>query len=269
MKIKWKKVTWYSSLLAIILFVLTFYVGFNLGNQNKEIANNNKSEPIQKKLSEKAAPISSPVSITPVNLAETNFTGTTQTISGSGVLASSARAYIEKQVGEFRKLANTDVPDMRTKFGADSPLATYTIDIEATDIKSSKTESIAVSVYTFTGGAHGVTIYKVITSTISNGKNAARILSLSDIVPKSKQTAFTEFVKKELNAWRPDGSGPTVVFPDDVKNLTFSSFNNWALDDTKLSIYFDQDTIGPGVLGAVAFPLPFDKIKDFIDLNTI
>jgi hypothetical protein len=34
MKIEWNKVTWYSKLLAIIIFVLTFYVGFILGNQN-------------------------------------------------------------------------------------------------------------------------------------------------------------------------------------------------------------------------------------------
>jgi len=32
MTIEWNKVTWYSKLLAVILFVLTFYIGFSLGS---------------------------------------------------------------------------------------------------------------------------------------------------------------------------------------------------------------------------------------------
>jgi hypothetical protein len=34
MKIEWNKVTWYSKLLAVILFVLTFYIGFGLGKES-------------------------------------------------------------------------------------------------------------------------------------------------------------------------------------------------------------------------------------------
>ena len=37
MKIHWNKVTWYSKLLAVIIFVATFYVGFIFGNQNGKI----------------------------------------------------------------------------------------------------------------------------------------------------------------------------------------------------------------------------------------
>jgi len=34
MKIEWNKVTWYSKLLAVILFLLTFYIGFKFGQIN-------------------------------------------------------------------------------------------------------------------------------------------------------------------------------------------------------------------------------------------
>ena len=37
MKIQWNKVTWYSKLLAVILFVTAFFVGYILGNQNSRI----------------------------------------------------------------------------------------------------------------------------------------------------------------------------------------------------------------------------------------
>jgi membrane-bound inhibitor of C-type lysozyme len=37
MKIEWNKVTWYSKLAAIILFVLVFYIGFNLGKDKAAI----------------------------------------------------------------------------------------------------------------------------------------------------------------------------------------------------------------------------------------
>jgi len=37
MNIEWNKVTWYSKLLAVVLFVLTFYIGFNLGKESAEV----------------------------------------------------------------------------------------------------------------------------------------------------------------------------------------------------------------------------------------
>jgi hypothetical protein len=76
---------------------------------------------------------------------------------------------------------------------------------------------------------------------------------------------FTEFVRRELNAWKPAGADGPVVFPEDVKNLQFDSFVNWSIDGENLIIYFDKYEIGPGVLGAVAFLIPLNKIKDFLE----
>lgn len=38
MNIEWNKVTWYSKILAVIVFLLTFYVGFVLGQKTSEIS---------------------------------------------------------------------------------------------------------------------------------------------------------------------------------------------------------------------------------------
>jgi len=37
MKIEWNKVTWYSKLLAVILFVVVFCVGFDLGKNSEKV----------------------------------------------------------------------------------------------------------------------------------------------------------------------------------------------------------------------------------------
>ena len=201
----------------------------------------------------------SKISITTKTIQETNFSGSMPVISGTSLLATKMREYVATQVAEFRKEANTGVPSMRQKFGADSPLATYTIDINSQYIKSEKTESIVSDVYSYTGGAHGGTIYKVMTTSLISGK----ILSLSNIIKQQEQNAFTEFVKKQLDNWQQDGNA-SPVFPDMVQALKFDSFSNWSLDDNNLTIYFDQYSIGPGALGAVAFPLPLSQIKNFL-----
>jgi hypothetical protein len=200
------------------------------------------------------------ISISTQNIKEENFTGTMPVISGTSQLAKSMREYAEKRVAEFRKLANDDVPDIREKFGADNPTANYTIDISSKYVKGGKTESIVTNIYTYTGGAHGSATYKVITANISDGK----ILPLSSAIKAGEQKSFTDFVKKQLNDWRPEGGNASPVFPDEVKNLTFNSFSNWSLDDKNLIIYFDQYAIGPGVLGSVAFPLPIERISNFL-----
>lgn len=41
MKIEWNKVTWYSKIFAIVLFVFVFYIGFYLGNEQEKINNEN------------------------------------------------------------------------------------------------------------------------------------------------------------------------------------------------------------------------------------
>ena len=43
MKIEWNKVTWYSKLIAVIVFVATFFVGFYLGKETTKINNIDKA----------------------------------------------------------------------------------------------------------------------------------------------------------------------------------------------------------------------------------
>lgn len=246
----------HKGVVYLIVLVVLIVVGLYLKERN-----NTGTSVVPKIPDEKTSENSSEISIGSKNIKEENFSGTRPTISGSSIVAVTARTYVEGRINEFRTEANTDVPDMREKFGADSPTANYTIDISATAIQSEKTDSIVLSEYTYTGGANGNSSYKAITASVTSGE----ILFLANIIKKDKQISFTNFVKKELNAWRPEGATASVVFPDEVKNLTFNSFMNWSLDDKNLNLYFDKYQIGPGVLGAVAFPISFPKIKEYLE----
>lgn len=191
---------------------------------------------------------------------EENFSGTVSDIKSSGPLAVKAREYIEKTLADFKKMADTDVPDMREKFGTDSPTANYEINLKATYFKGVKTDSIIIDQSFYTGGANANSSYKVFTASLTT----RNMLNLSDVIISSKQAEFLSFLKKSLLAWRPEGATEQVVFPDEVNSLTFSSLENWSFGKNNLIIYFDKYAIGPGVLGSVAFPLPYSKIGDFL-----
>lgn len=201
-----------------------------------------------------------PISITNKKINEENFKGETSVIQGEGLLAIKMREYIDTTISDFRKQSNTEVPDIRKNFGNDSPSSTYEIYINSKYIKNTKTESIVTSVYSFTGGAHGSTVYKVITADMTNGK----ILSLSDIIKKEKQDEFTKLLKKKLNEWIPEGSDAPVVFADSISILNFESFSNWSIDENNLIIYFDQYALGPSALGAIEFPIPLKDIQGLL-----
>lgn len=205
---------------------------------------------------------SQPISIISQKINEENFNGTTSVISGASPLAVKMREYVNTTISDFRMKSNTEVPDIRKNFGADSPSSTYEIDINSKYIKGAKTESIVTSVYSFTGGAHGETIYKVMTASLSNGG----ILSLSKIIKKEKQNNFTELVKKKLSKWIPEGNETSPLFTDNISSLKFNSFSNWAINGANLIIYFDQYAIGPGSLGALEFPLPLKDLESLLNV---
>jgi len=191
---------------------------------------------------------------------EENFSGTKSVIFGTRKVATEAREYIDQQIADFRKTADIEVPDMRKEFGADSPTANYMIYLDAQYLDGGKTESMVISQYVYTGGANGSSSFKVITA----DSQSEKILSLSNVIQESKKSDFVKLVKSELKNWKIEGNDSFILFDDTVDGLTFESFRNWSLDDKNLIIYFDKYEIGPGVIGAVDFPIPLEKLANFL-----
>jgi|GEM_PF-1306785 len=255
MEARWQQMNLRTKLFfGILILILLTTIGINLAKKKGDTLPPN--EVPAAKLEETTQEIS----ITKKNITEENFSGSIPVITGNGVLANATRAYIDTALSDFRKSANKEVPAMREQFGADSPTANYTFDMDATYIEGPTYASIVLSGFVYTGGANGNSFYKVFTASLSGD----RVLALQDVIKVERQADFAGLVKSELLAWRPPESNGSVVFEDVVDDLTFDSFHDWSLDSKNLTLYFDKYEIGPGVLGSVAFPLPFTKVKDYV-----
>lgn len=241
-------------LIAAVLLLCIFYVGYYFGNKNEvsDIGGINENTEEKQEV---------PVLITFKEIKEENFEGTVPEIVGENTVASEARAFVAKVVEEFRTQANKDVPEMRKQFGQDNPSSNYSINIDAKYKKSSKTESIVLSIYTYTGGAHGTSSYKV----FNTGNIGGEMLLLEDVLQTEKKEAFVQFIKKELYSWKSNDMDSSMFFDDAVEELNFEFFTNWSLDDENFIVYFNQYDIGPGVLGQIAFPIPLEKVKSFLN----
>src|SRR5665811_906894 len=82
------------------------------------------------------------ISIINNEITEKYFTSKVSTINGSGVLVENANKYIQDTLNEFRNMANKDVPDILAKWGADSPIAKYSIYLEVGQVEGAKAASI-------------------------------------------------------------------------------------------------------------------------------
>jgi hypothetical protein len=203
-----------------------------------------------------------PTEITHKEIKEENYSGERPIIKGTRLLATTAQKYVDERIKEFSEQANKEVPDMREQFGDDALFATYSIEIRATQKESTVTESIVMTEYVYTGGANGMSSYKAFNASRADG----HIIPITEIIRKDKQSAFVEYVKKELLSWQPDGAEGLVVFNEDVEQITLDSFEDWSQDDESFIIYFDKYSIGPGALGAVAFPLPLSVVENYLSL---
>ena len=239
-------------IILIVLLLLTAGIFYVYRQEKTSIVSNETNERL---------PDQVPLTVTTTEVQEENYSGTKPVIAGTGPLAAAARAYVESRIAEFEVQANADVPAMRGEFGADSPAASYTIDMNASHQRSDRTESVIISEYVYTGGAHGSSSYKTLTVSAETGK----LVSLADIIREGERENFASLVKEKLLAWRPAGSaGEPVVFEEEVANLKFEDFLNWSLDEENLVLYFSQYEVGPGVLGAFPFPIPLAEIRTML-----
>ncbi len=195
------------------------------------------------------------------NIAEENFSGSTVDIKGENSLAVAAKQFVDNEIANFRERANLEVPDIRKQFG-DMPPSHYTIDITAEQLSGTRTETILIQEYVYTGGANGMSIYKAFTVEKATGT----ILALGDVIVSEKQDAFTQLVKDRLLAWKPEGMDSSPVFKDAVDKLSFSSFTNFGFKGDTFVLYFAKYDIGPGALGPVAFEIPVADLADYLSI---
>lgn len=185
------------------------------------------------------------------------FTGSYNQVLGKTNLAKVSNDYIAGVISDFKADADKSIPGLRAEFGEDNPTTKYTLDIEAEYAKGLSTESIIISTYKYTGGANGISEYKVFTVDIND-----QILSIDQIIKTEAQDDFVTAVKNKILDWKVEGE--SIVFKEDVEKLNLESFSNFSLDNESLFIYFDEYKIAPGYVGPIAFKMSLIDAEPYL-----
>ncbi|GKV65769.1 MULTISPECIES: DUF3298 and DUF4163 domain-containing protein [Sporosarcina] len=117
--------------------------------------------------------------------------------------------------------------------------------------------SINLIVYSFTGGAHGMTYCKSLTFDTKTGRS----YSLPDLFkPGSPYVQrISEYIRRHIQQWEISVLEPfTKIRPD----------QDFYIADTSLVVYFQLYEISPYVQGFPYFPIPLLDLQDIIKPNS-
>ncbi|PID13886.1 hypothetical protein CSV63_15800 [Sporosarcina sp. P34] len=131
-------------------------------------------------------------------------------------------------------------------------VATYEIKNNQRDLFS-----INLIVYSFTGGAHGMTYVKSLTFDTKTGRQ----YKLQDMFkPGSPYVQrVSEYIRRHIQQWKTPVLEPfTKIKPD----------QDFYIADTSLVVYFQLYEISPYVAGFPYFPIPLLDLQDIIKPNS-
>ncbi|MDX1702036.1 MAG: DUF3298 and DUF4163 domain-containing protein [Melioribacteraceae bacterium] len=113
--------------------------------------------------------------------------------------------------------------------------------------------SLTLTVYSFTGGAHGMTIVKALSFNVTTGKH----YNLQDLfLPDSDYVKrLSSIIKPKIKDWE---------IPILEEFTQISADQDFYLADHSLVIYFQLYEISPYVAGFPYFPIPILDIQDII-----
>ncbi|CAM3146566.1 DUF3298 DUF4163 domains-containing protein [Filibacter tadaridae] len=117
--------------------------------------------------------------------------------------------------------------------------------------------SLNLIVYSFTGGAHGMTIIKSLTFDVKTGKQ----YDLKDLFKPGSdyQKKLSSIIRKRITDWK------TILLDPPFKGIR--SDQNFYIADTSIVIYFQLYEIAPYSSGFPYFPIPILDIADIVRSN--
>lgn len=127
----------------------------------------------------------------------------------------------------------------------------YNLDIKTKIATTSRTISYVVSVYTFTGGAHGGTTVHAFT--YKDGK----LLSLSDVIPNVDYRALSERARAYFYKKLPDVTRSDIEAGTEARA---ENFGTWYLSGDSIVFVFGQYSIGPYAIGIQELPIPLVEL---------
>ncbi len=125
-------------------------------------------------------------------------------------------------------------------------------------ITSAKTVSYIIEVYSYTGGAHGITSVTSFTYDASNKR-----LGVEDIF-KPDFSLYTNLSNKARAYFKDKFKKGEASSIDDGTKPEAQTFSTWYVTDSDIVFIFGQYSIGPYALGIQEFPLSRSANKDIL-----
>ncbi|MFD1207145.1 DUF3298 and DUF4163 domain-containing protein [Sporosarcina contaminans] len=118
--------------------------------------------------------------------------------------------------------------------------------------------SLNLITYSYTGGAHGMTVVKSLTFDTTTGK----LYSLKDLFKSNSNyvSIISDIIRKRIADWNIDLLDPPFK--------TIRSDQDFYIADTSLVIYFQLYEISPYASGFPYFPIPIKDLQHIIEPNS-
>jgi len=169
-------------------------------------------------------------------------------------------AVTQNAISLFEQSHSNLTSDELERFGPDA-IITYDLQIDTKIATTSDTVSYVVSLYEYTGGAHGITAVKAFTYDKRN-----RFIDENTLF---KDTDWRSVVSAYAYAYLKQKLGDQTT-DEMLKEGTSPEGNNldvWYLRGTDVVFVFGQYQIGPYVLGIQEVPIPKEELESVIQYN--
>jgi hypothetical protein len=133
----------------------------------------------------------------------------------------------------------------------------YQLYVDTRVATSTKTISYLISVYQYTGGAHGMT-----NVTTFNYDSKGKILAPLDVFTPNYLEVLAPMARKYFYDTMGDYTQPTAI--DSGTEPTNENYSSWYLTDLNVVFIFEEYQVGPYVLGIQEYPIPKNKIQDIL-----
>ncbi|MGL5712291.1 MAG: DUF3298 and DUF4163 domain-containing protein, partial [Paraclostridium sp.] len=163
---------------------------------------------------------------------------------------------IKKTSEDYKKTyEKEDKKDQYPKYQYEA-ISDYKIEFNKSNILS-----IPLTMYEFTGGAHGLTTIKSFNYDVSTGKE----IKLKDLFKENSN--YKEVINKHIS--EEISKNPSVYFVGEEGFKGISDIQTFYIDDEGLVIYFSLYDIAPYSTGIPTFTITWDEIIDYLENPTI
>lgn len=171
----------------------------------------------------------------------------------SPALAAAIDSFINGSYAEFM----SNFPATGFLPGSGNPWA---LDLQPETLQGVSTASVVFTRYTYTGGANGTTDYHTLTVALPAGD----LLTLEDlfVVDVNPYATLQPLAEAALIAQLGDAIIPDMMTPG--TEPTPENYQNWALTETTLNLYFNKYQVAPGAAGAPMISIPLSDLSDVL-----